>query len=191
MTAIRMYWKEVTKNRIAYLFLVPALASLLVVQFLPIAQGVALSFQDYVIYRPKDRPWVGLQNYVHLFQDPLFIRTFWQSWYWTIGSVLGQFTIGMIAALLMNRIRRGWFRGLMLIPWVVPSVLAAMMFGLLFTSVGLVNTILMRLGLMQEWFPWLSNSNRPCQFYPDQYLEGIPVFCGHVVGGHASRPARA
>ena len=80
----------------------------------------------------------------------------------------------------------------MLIPWVVPSVLAAMMFGLLFTSVGLVNTILMRLGLMQEWFPWLSNSNTAMPILIlTKYLEGIPVFCGHVVGGHASRPAKS
>ena len=129
MGALRLYWRQVTKNRIAYIFLLPVIVSLLIVQFVPIVQGVFLSFEDYVIYRPTDRPFVGLDNYFRLFADPLFLKSFWQSWYWTIGSVVGQFVLGMIAALLMKRIRRGWFRGLILIPWVVPSVLAAMMFG--------------------------------------------------------------
>lgn len=158
MATLRFYWREVTRNRIAYIFLVPALLILVLVQFVPIAQGVALSFQDYNIYRPGDRPFIGLDNYRRLFDDPLFYRSFWQSWYWTIGSVVAQFTLGMIAALVMNQLRRGWFRGAMLIPWVVPSVLAGMMFGLLFTSVGLVNTVLHNLGLMRDWFPWLSDS---------------------------------
>ena len=158
MASLRFFWREVTRNRIAYLFLVPAIVSLMVVQFIPIGQGVALSFQDYVIYRPSDRAFVGLDNYYRLFQDPLFYKSFWQSWYWTLGSVACQFGLGMIAALVMNRFRRGWFRGTMLIPWVVPGVLAAMMFGLLFTSVGLVNTVLHSLGLMHGWFAWLSDS---------------------------------
>lgn len=158
MASLRFYWREVTRNRIAYFFLIPALVSLLLVQFIPIGQGVVLSFQDYVLLRGKERPFIGLDNYRRLLQDPLFYRSFWQGWYWTIGSVLGQFSLGMAAALVMNQMRRGWFRGLMLIPWVVPSVLAAMMFGLLFTSVGLVNTILHNLGLMGDWFPWLSDA---------------------------------
>jgi multiple sugar transport system permease protein len=158
MTTLRYYWREVTRNRIAYIFLVPAMVSLALVQFLPIAQGVALSFEDYVIYRPQDRPFIGLDNYRRLFQDPLFYKSFWQSWYWTIGSVACQFSLGMAAALVMNQLRRGWFRGVMLIPWVVPGVLAAMMFGLLFTSVGLVNTILYKLGFISQWFPWLSDT---------------------------------
>ena len=177
MSALRLYWREVTKNRIAYLFLLPVVVSLFVVQFIPIVQGVLLSFEDYVIYRPADRPFVGLDNYLRLFADPLFLRSFWQSWYWTIGSVAGQFVLGMIGALVMKRIRHGWLRGLILIPWVVPGVLAAMMFGLLFTSVGLVNTVLMRLGIIGEWFAWLSDDRTamPVMIFTNTW-KGFPFF---------------
>lgn len=177
MDTLHLYWRELKRNRIAYVFLLPVIISLLIVQFIPMIQGIFLSFEDYVIFRPADRPFVGLDNYRRLFDDPLFFRSFWQSWYWTIGSVVGQFTLGMIAALIMKRIRRGWFRGIILIPWVVPSVLAAMMFGLLFTSVGLVNTVLMRLGLLTEWFAWLSDERTamPVLIFTNTW-KGFPFF---------------
>jgi len=70
----------------------------------------------------------------------------------------------MASALLLNQNIwfRGFFRGLVLIPWVVPGALAAMMFGLLFTSTGLVNTLLadlglVDLGLVNAAHPWLSD----------------------------------
>jgi multiple sugar transport system permease protein len=74
--------------------------------------------------------------------------------------------VGMAAAVLLNQsVRfRGVFRGIILIPWVVPGSLAAMMFGLLFTSTGLVNTALSwigfdRLGIVDRDYAWLSNTD--------------------------------
>jgi multiple sugar transport system permease protein len=148
----------------AYLFLVPALISLLVVSFVPMVRGIATSFQTYNLFRPGRRFYVGLDQYAQLLNDPIFWRSFWQSWYFALGSVACQCVLGMVAALLLNQNIhfRGFFRGLVLIPWVVPGALAAMMFGLLFTSTGLVNTALaslglVKLGVIDAFHPWLSD----------------------------------
>lgn len=148
----------------AYIFLLPAFICLMIVSFVPMFQGIRTSFQIFNLFRPGFHPEVGFLQYALALRDPIFMRSFWQSWYFTLGSVVCQCVLGMIAALLLNQNLwfRGFFRGLVLIPWVVPGSLAAMMFGLLFTSTGLVNTLLANLGLVQlgvidAFHPWLAN----------------------------------
>ena len=147
-----------------YLFLLPAMICLAVVSFVPMFQGIVTSFENFSLFRPGQRGFVGLDQYRYLAEDPLLARTFWQSWYFALGSVALQAILGMASALLLNQNIwfRGFFRGLVLIPWVVPGALAAMMFGLLFTSTGLVNTLLadlglVELGLINAAHPWLSD----------------------------------
>jgi multiple sugar transport system permease protein len=124
-----------------------------------------MSLHLFNLFRPGDRPFVGLEQYQNLVQDPLFAKAFVNTWYYTLGSVICQFVLGLIAAVLLNqRVRfQGFFRGVVLIPWVVPGSLAAMMFGLLFTSAGLVNAILnaigfSQLGIVGPDHAWLSDT---------------------------------
>lgn len=160
-----MFWREVLRNRLAYLFLAPALALLAFVNLLPMVQGANISLYLYNLFRPGKHPFVGLDQYVDLLHDDLFFKAFWNTWYYTLGSVTCQFILGLIAAILLNQSIRwqGLFRGIVLIPWVVPGSLAAMMFGLLFTSAGLVNAILhatgiTRLGFINPDQAWLSDT---------------------------------
>lgn len=166
VSTARWVRRELFRYRMAYLFLLPAFALLLFVDFVPMVQGVWTSLYSYNMFRPGVNPFVGFDQYRLLFQDDTFRRAFWQSWYFTAGSVAGQFVLGLMAALLLNQTARmrGFFRGLVLIPWVVPGSLTAMMFALMFTSNGLVNTTLSGLGLMRPGlippdFPWLSNTS--------------------------------
>lgn len=185
------YWRALQKNAIAYVFLIPAAISLLFVDFVPMVYGVRLSFFVKNIFRPDYQPFVGLAQYQQLVEDPLFVRSFFQAWYWTIGSVLGSFVVGMMAAVVMNQRlpARGLIRGIILIPWVVPSALAAMMFGLLLTSVGLVNTVLMNLGLIHDWHPWLSDPNTamPALILTHTW-KGFPFFAVMLLAGMQAIP---
>jgi multiple sugar transport system permease protein len=158
--------REVYRNRLAYVFLLPAMLVLVFVDLLPMVRGVQESFHLHNLFRPGKQPYVGTEQYRDFFDDDLFWRAFRNTWYYTIGSVVCQFILGMIAAILLNqKVRfRGVFRGIILIPWVVPGSLAAMMFGLLFTSAGLVNTALSwigfdRLGIVDRNYAWLSNTS--------------------------------
>jgi multiple sugar transport system permease protein len=176
--------RTMRRYAVAYLFLLPAFVCLMVVSFVPMFDGIRTSFQNYNLFRPSAHPFVGLEQYGFLLRDPLFVRALWQSWYYALGSVACQCVLGMIAALLLNQdIRfRGFFRGLVLIPWVVPGALAAMMFGLLFTSTGIVNTMLANLGLVhlgiiEPFHPWLSDPDTamPTIIFANTW-KGFPFF---------------
>ena len=162
---LREFWREASRNRLAYLFLLPALLVLAFVDLLPMVRGAQTSFYLYNLFRPGSRPFVGFEQYQDLVGDELFAKAFWNTWYYTLGSVACQFVLGLAAAVLLNQtVRfRALVRGVVLIPWVVPGSLAAMMFGLLFTSTGLVNTFLTaigftRLGLIGPDHAWLSDT---------------------------------
>jgi multiple sugar transport system permease protein len=183
-TAGATLWREVSRQRMAYLFLMPAVVVLLFVDFIPMIQGAGTSFWAYNMFRPGVRPFVGVHQYTDLLNDAIFMRAFWQSFYFTLGSVACQFVVGLIAAVLLNQsvVFRGYFRAIVLIPWVVPSSLAAMMFGLLFTSTGLVNTMmhnigLTQLGLVPENFAWLSDPRTamPTIIFTNMW-KGFPFF---------------
>jgi multiple sugar transport system permease protein len=159
----RSILREMGRYKLGYLFLAPALIVLTFVDFVPMAQGFWSSFHQSNLFRPSTNPWVGDQQYHDLVHDPLFWRALWQTGYYTFASVAGQFLIGLAAAALLNQSARlrGFFRGLVVIPWVVPGALAGVMFALLFTSTGLVNEVLTAVGieghLMPKNYPWLSN----------------------------------
>lgn len=161
---VRTFVRSVAQNRIAYLFLLPAAVLITVVNFVPMAQAFITSTYQYSLFRPRSKPFVGLENFTEQFADPLFWRALWQTGVYTGSAVAGQFLLGLLAAVLLNRsfMLRGLFRGLVLIPWVIPGSLAGVMFALLFTSNGLINTVasglgLVKLGVIPANFPWLSN----------------------------------
>jgi len=156
---VRSLWRTATRHLVAYVFLVPAVVPLLFVQVLPGVEVLRLSLLDVNLRRPGPAHFVGLAQYRQLLADPLFGRAFVQSWEWALGSTVGQLALGLAAALVLNQRlpARGLVRGLVLLPWVLPGTLVASIFGLMFTSVGLVNSALHALGLMTGWHPWLSD----------------------------------
>lgn len=171
------------RYKMGYLFLLPALVVLVFVDFVPMVQGLVASVHQYNLFRPFTNPFVGNQQYDALVHDPLFWRSLWQSAYYTVASVLLQFVIGLAVAALLNQAARlrSFFRGIVVIPWVVPGALAGVMFALLFTSTGLVNVILSKVGivghLLPADYPWLSNGNTamPVLIFTSAW-KGFPFF---------------
>jgi multiple sugar transport system permease protein len=194
---LRSFLREIGRARMAYLFLVPAIVVLAFVDLIPMLRGAQTSLYLFNLFRPGARPFVGVDNYRDLVADPLFAKSLWNTAYYTVGSVACQFALGLLAAVLLNQgIRfQGLFRGLILIPWVVPSALAAMMFGLLFTSAGLVNTVfgwlgLIRLGLVAPDFAWLSNTSTamPTIIVANAW-KGFPFFAVMLLAAMQTIPA--
>lgn len=185
------YWRQVQKNSVAYIFLIPVGISLIFVDFIPMIYGVRLSLYVFNIFRPNYQPFVGLGQYVQLVTDPLFVRSFVQGWYWSIGSVGLQLVVGMVAAVLINQKMpfRGIIRGAILVPWVVPGAVVAMMFGLLLTSTGLINTFLTSLGLINDWHPWLSDPSTamPALVITNSW-KGFPFFAVMLLAAMQSIP---
>ena len=133
--------------RMAWLFLAPLILILLALVAYPFVSGISLSLQHKVIGGPAT--WVGLQNYHDLLFGDQYRAAFWKSvWVsllYTGTAVAGKLCLGMAAALLLNeRFRgRGLMRGILFLPWTVPTVVVALTWRWVYdgTPSGLLNLI--------------------------------------------------
>jgi multiple sugar transport system permease protein len=116
-------------------FLIPTLLLLVVFLGIPALWAVYLSFTDRALSGEQARHFnfVGLDNYVSLFQDPTFYQSLWLTLVFVfLSAIVGQFVLGLLAALLLNRKGlRGdaLFSAAILMPLVVPETIAAYAWG--------------------------------------------------------------
>ena len=97
------------------------------------------------------RRFIGLANYVTIWQDPALWRVVTNTMVWTIGSVVGQLSLGLVAAVALNASLPGMrlVRGLLLIPYVVPVIAVALVWRwMLDGSFGIVSVALQGMGLL-------------------------------------------
>jgi multiple sugar transport system permease protein len=146
---------------IGYLLLLPGLLGLAVFVVYPVITGVSLAFQSQYLLEPEKNGWVGLANFAKfLFQDQKLGLYIGNTVRWVVGSVIGRITLGMILALLLNRDMpfRGIYRALALIPWVMPGVVAAIVWQWIYNANwGILNHVLKTFGLIQTNIVWLSD----------------------------------
>src|SRR2546428_3236727 len=123
-------------------FLIPALLLLVVFLGIPALWAVYLSFTDRALSGEQARHFnfVGLDNYVSLFQDPTFYQSLWLTLVFVfLSAIVGQFVLGLLAALLLTRKGlRGdaLFSAAILMPLVVPETIAAYAWGSMLASGG-------------------------------------------------------
>ena len=163
-----------------YLLLLPALIVMLSVVIVPIINAVSMSFQSYNLTKPKKIGFIGLQNYATLLHDPLFWSSLLRTAIWVVFGVGCQFLFGFLLALVLNKQfkGRGVVRAVSLIPWVTPGVLIALMWRWMYDgNYGVINDLLMRLGLIKENIAFLS---KPGTAMPSVIVtivwQGIPFF---------------
>ncbi len=140
-------------TRSAYTLLLPVLVFFLLFQYYPILKSVAISFMDYGLLRPKT-PWIGLENYVRQFQDPLFLSALGNTIVFVAAAVALGVALALLLAVLVERTGR-WakvYRTLYFIPVVTSMLATSMIFRWLYASNGLLNFVLIYLGLEpQAW----------------------------------------
>ena len=170
-----------------YLLIAPALLTVLTVVFIPAVNAVLMSFQSYDLRRPTSIGFVGLKNYLAVFADPLFWQSLWKTIVWVGAGVGLQFVFGFILALLLNRrfIGRGLVRSLSLIPWVTPGVLIGLMWRWIFDgNYGVLNDILLRIGLIQDKVPFLAREGTAFPAVIATIIwQGIPFFALMLLAG--------
>ena len=112
-------------------FALPAVIILAVLVFFPIVKTVIMSFQEWQLTSPSaDHPFLGLKNYKDVMSLSHFSQMVGTTLIYTFFSVAGKMLIGLLVALLFNRPFKGRAvaRGLMLIPWAMPTVVACNVF---------------------------------------------------------------
>src|SRR6185503_2723195 len=151
-------WRK-ADSRIGILFIVPFAIAALVFMVYPVAEAVRLAFYHYNPLNPDGASFAGLDNFRALAADPLFWQSFRQAAVWTACSIVLQTVIGVALALLLHLPLRGIsiFRGLLLFPYIVPTVVIALILQwMLNPDLGIVNHVLKEAGIITDNVPWLS-----------------------------------
>lgn len=147
------------RARVAWLFVTPMLVAVALVAAWPLGRTIAFSFTDAYLDDLDNWAVIGFANYVSLFQDPLWWRAVGTTAAFTIASVGLETLLGLAIALTLNAHMpgRGLLRAAMLIPWAIPTVISAKMWGwMLHDLYGVVNAALLRLGVIDVPWAWLA-----------------------------------
>jgi multiple sugar transport system permease protein len=151
------------KRRLVPLFYVAPAATLFsLLMLFPMIMVLRYSLLDSAIMK-KDAAFVGLQNYVTIFEDPVFWQSVAQTLYFTVMSVIFHLLIGLAFALLLNTRRinpviRSILRVLYILPWLFTAVIIAIIWRLLLDPNGVVNSILMALHIVNFKVEWFSST---------------------------------
>lgn len=131
-----------------YLFLLPSFAGLLTFVLIPILMGFIISFTNYDGYKKLD--FVGLNNYIHMFQDDYVLTSLKNNVIYTAVTVPATMIISLLLALALNMGMKGstFFRTMIFFPTISSMVAVGIVWSLLFNPVqGPVNQLLMAVGI--------------------------------------------
>ena len=143
------------------LLTLPTLIAIFGVVLVPFTSSLALSLQRRDIGRPQLDGFVGLGNYLKLLEDDRFISSLTITIGFSLISVILELILGIAIALVLNErfVGRGFVRGLIILPWALPAIVAAAMWQWIFNAdYGALNALLTQLGLMDSYQIWLGNT---------------------------------
>jgi multiple sugar transport system permease protein len=145
---------------VAASFMAPAAIYLVVMFCYPLYYNVSMSLREFTVgsFLTGDAPFVWFDNYADVFADPLFLKALVTTAIFTVLSIAGQMTIGMLLALFFWRRFPGnaAMRALLLAPWLLPLVVSASVWQWMFAQdYGIINYLLVSLGIVEAKVPWL------------------------------------
>jgi multiple sugar transport system permease protein len=146
-----------------YLLVAPILLLVAAVSLYPAGYAVWLASTDANLLRLARAKFVGLQNFGRMLDDDIFLAGLWRTLRWDVVVVGAEMTLALPMALFLNlRFRwRGLLRAAVVVPYIIPPAVTALLFVYAFDgSFGVVNDILVRLGLQAAYVSWLSEPLR-------------------------------
>lgn len=186
--------KLLTGKRVGYLYILPAFLFMTVLIFFPIIYNLILSFQDVNVMTlmSQKKESAGIENYIRIFKSPQLYNSLKVTILYTFFSILFQFSIGLILAVLFNRETLG-FKGMksfMLVPYIIPPTVTAIVFKFLFSvKGGIFNEFLMGFNLISERVEWLLSPNMALASVTIANIwSGIPFFMILLSTGIANIP---
>jgi len=141
---------------LSVLFMLPAAAILLLFLTYPLGLGIWMGFTDARVGRPGI--FIGLENYVSLFDDDVFWLAVFNTLVYTIVATVAKFGLGMWLALLLNHSLpfKAFIRAIVLLPYIVPTVLSAIAFWWIYDpQFSIISWSLHRLGLIDTYIDFL------------------------------------
>lgn len=156
------------RRRSAWLFLTPMLVILACVAGWPLLRTFIFGFTDANLSDLGGYSFVGFENFYAVYDgetfgllaDPEWWQAVWNTIYFTVISVSIETVLGIIVALVLNQEfrGRGFVRAAVLIPWAIPTIVSAKMWNwMLHDQFGIINDLLMTLGLIASPIAWTAN----------------------------------
>lgn len=161
------FWYSVKQNKFAYFMILPAILAMLIIHFVPMIQGIYISFINLNMANMKKflkAPFIGLKNYYDLFFGGLntgFGYALLNTFIYTVAVTFFTLALGIILAMLLNREFKlqGIARTALLMPWVIPSYVVGIVWEKLWRQEGLINVCLSALRIIgpdkSSWPFWL------------------------------------
>lgn len=141
----------------------PAILLMGLVLVVPLVRSLVTSFQLYDLTEPaRLTEWVGLRHYQTLLGSDIYLDSWKTTLFYSAASVGGAFLLGFAIALVLNKPlrHRSWFRGALLVPWVLPPVSGALLWWWIYNSEnGILNLSLRQFGLIDQPIPWISGES--------------------------------
>ena len=147
-----------SRNFLGVLFMLPALAILILFLAYPLALGFYLGTTDTKIGGAGR--FIGLANFVSLAKDSVFWLSVFNTIFYTVTASVVKFAVGLYLALLLNERLpfKSMLRAIVLLPFVVPTVLSAIAFWWIYDSqFSIVSWVLIKAGLMQRYIDFLGD----------------------------------
>lgn len=145
-------------RRLGLLLVIPIIIIVFGIMGYPFMRAIYLSFTDKLV--GMQEKFVGLKNYQKLIGDKVFWKSLVNTVIYTAGCIGAKLVFGMLFALVLNQNfkGKGFFRTLLLIPWAIPGMVAATTWRWMYDSTyGIINSILISLGLTKTGIAWLSD----------------------------------
>ncbi|MBB3644171.1 multiple sugar transport system permease protein [Rhizobium sp. BK619] len=178
-------------NVLGFLFMLPAAVFLVCFLTYPLGLGVWLGFTDSRIGR--DGIFIGLENYQFLMDDSVFWLSVFNTILYTSVASLLKFALGLWLAMLLNQHLpyKSFFRAIVLLPWVVPTVLSALAFWWIYDSqFSIISWSLMKLGLISGPINFLGDPiNARISVIVANVWRGIPFVAISLLAGLQTIPA--
>src|SRR3954468_12278251 len=162
---------SLTRSRVraAWLFIAPSLVVVALIAGWPLARTIWFSFTDASLNNLSDYEFIGFENYLAnydgewfgILTEPDWWHSVWNTLWFTFVSVSIETVLGIVVALILNAAfpGRGIMRAIILIPWAIPTIVSAKMWNwMLHDQFGVINDLLLRIGLIAAPISWTANS---------------------------------
>ena len=139
---------------------IPTIIAIFGVTLIPFINSLWLSLNRRDAGRPQMDAFVGLGNYVKLLQDSRFLSSMRITLAFSLTSVAIELVLGVAIALVLNQQFKGraFVRGLIILPWALPSIVGAAMWQWIYNAdYGALNALLTQLGIIDSYQIWLAH----------------------------------
>lgn len=165
-------WINVKKNKIAYLFLLPAVLSVLIFNYIPMP-GMLLAFMDYDIFLGFKSPWIGFENIKRLFEIPEFTQSIINTLKISLLNKAINDPLVIIFALMMNELKNGLFKRFTQTVSYLPHFLSTI------AVVGIATSVMSYYGMLNDLRIWMdADAQRVLWLTKQELFIPIIIFLG-------------